>query len=251
MQGLSGKSVLVTGGASGIGQAAAILLGEAGCRVTIADLNVDAGQTTADGISRRGPGSAAFVRANVAVEDEVERMVRFALDRHGGLDGAINAAGIAQAGLLLHEMSTEDWDRNLAVNLRGVFFCLKHEVRAMLDHGGTIVAIASTLATKGLRGASEYCAGKAGVTGLVRAAALDYADRGIRINTVSPGATWTPMAEIVMAKIATLQGIAEAFPMKRFSQASEVAAGAVWLLSDQASAVTGVNMPIDGGQSIA
>jgi NAD(P)-dependent dehydrogenase (short-subunit alcohol dehydrogenase family) len=247
---LSGKSVLVTGGASGIGRAAATLLCEAGCHVIIADLNAQAGEMTAESLSKSGPGTAAFVRTDVSAEADVERMVQFTIDRHGPLDGAINAAGIAQAGLLLHEMSHEAWDHCLNVNLRGAFFCLKHEVRAMLPHGGAIVAVASTLATKGLRRASEYCASKAGVTGLVRAAALEYADRGIRINSISPGATWTPMAQAVMSKISSMQGLAESFPMKRFSQASEVAAGAVWLVSDEASVVTGVNLPMDGGQSI-
>lgn len=247
MNGLSGKSVIVTGGGSGIGAAAAQLLGDAGCLVTIADLNEPGGTAAADEISRTGHGRAQFIRTDVSDETSVRAMVDRAMAAYGKLDGAINAAGVPQNGKIAHEVTTEEWDRVNSVNLRGMFFCVKYEIIAMGAKGGSIVAIASSAGVVGVPNSSEYCASKSGAMGFVRGVAADYADKGIRINAVLPGGTWTPMVQFSLEQDPSLHKVVETFPMKRFAQPTEIAAGAVWLVSDHASYVTGAMIPIDGG----
>lgn len=249
---LKGKSVIVTGGGSGIGQAAALLLGEAGCNVTVADLNEKGGDETVAKIVQGGKGSAHFLSVDVSQEDQVQAMVAAAVAAYGPLNGAINAAGVAQAGVPLHEVSLAQFDRCVGVNLRGMFLCVKYQIAAMLETGGgSIVAISSTAAYNGVPNSSEYCAAKSGVNGLVRGGSVDYASRGVRINGIMPGGTWTPMVEASIAKDPALNAIVDMFPMKRFARPEEIAAAAVWLVSDEASYTTGACLPIDGALTIA
>jgi 2,5-dichloro-2,5-cyclohexadiene-1,4-diol dehydrogenase 1 len=250
MAGLTGKSVIVTGGGSGIGRAASQLLGESGCLVTIGDVNEAGGLETAAMIERAG-GRAQFVKADIAEEPSVKGMVDRAVATYGRLDAACNAAGVPQRGKLLHEVTVKEWDHCFAVNLRGLFLCNKYQVIAMLrTGGGSIVNIASTAALVGFANGSEYCATKAGVMGLVRGAAIDYATKGIRINAVLPGATLTPMLKGAMAQDAGLEAaLAAVHPMRRFGQPHEIAAAARWLISDEASFVTGAAFAIDGGHT--
>ena len=250
MQGLAGKSIVVTGGASGIGRAVSELLGEAGCHVTIGDLDHDAGAAVVEKITASG-GTANFVRTDVADEIAVRTMVDAAVAAYGRLDGACNAAGVAQRGKLLHEVTVEEWDRCHAINLRGLFLCNKYQVGALLrTGGGSIVNIASTAAMVGFPNGSEYCASKAGVMGLVRGGAIDYATRGIRINAVLPGGTLTPMLEAAMANDPGLEpALAAVHPMNRFGQPREIGAAVRWLLSDEASFVTGTSFAVDGGHT--
>ncbi|WP_324740427.1 SDR family oxidoreductase [Tsuneonella sp. CC-YZS046] len=249
MKGLQGKSIIVTGGGSGIGEAAALLLGEAGCKVTIADLDGGKARNVADQIVQRG-GTASAVEADVSDEASVIAMVDHAISQFGGLDGACNAAGVPQRGKLLHEVDLEEWDLCHGVNLRGLFLCNKYQIKAMLAKGGAIVNIASTAAMVGFPNGAEYCASKAGVLGLTRGSAIDYATRGIRINSVMPGGTLTPMLKGAMANDPGLEpALAAVHPMNRFAQPAEIATAARWLLSDEASFTTGAAFAIDGGHT--
>ena len=250
MNGLKGKSVVVTGGGSGIGRAAAIMLAEAGCKVTIADLTAAAGEAVVAEIEKAG-GTAQAVVANVAKEEDVRAMVDAAVSAYGGLQGAVNAAGVPQVGKPAHLVSIEEWDRCHSVNLRGLFLCNKYQITAMLaGGGGSIVNIASTAAMVGFPNGAEYCASKAGVMGLVRGAAIDYATKGIRINAVLPGATLTPMLKGAMENDPGLEpALAAVHPMNRFGQPVEIAAMARFLISDEASFATGAAYAVDGGHT--
>lgn len=244
------KSVIVTGAASGIGKACAILLAREGWAVAVADRDMAGGAATVAEIAAAG-GRAHFVATDVADEESVRAMVASAVAVYGQLDAAINSAGIAQRGVSIREMDSASWDRCNDINLRGMFFCLKHEVDAMWARSrGAIVAISSTAATKGLVNSSDYCAAKAGITGLVRGAAIDCAERGIRINALLPGATLTPLATGSTANTPGLAGTLKR-PLGRMAQPEEIAAAAYWLVSDNASYVTGASIAVDGGMSIA
>ncbi len=242
-------SVIVTGGASGIGKACVEGLIEKGWQVTIADLSPD-GEAQAKAITDAG-GSAQFIRTDVSNEDDVRALVDAAVKAFGPLSGAINCAGITGASKPIHEITAAEFDRVQAINLRGMFLCIKYQVAAMLPQKhGAIVAISSAASVKGLPWSSDYCASKAGVDGLVRGAAMDYAEDNIRINALLPGATVTPLAmgstnsNPALAKTRTR-------PMNRMADPSEIAAAAIFLVSDAASFVTGIAMPVDGGMVIA
>lgn len=242
-------SVIVTGGGSGIGRAAALLLGQAGHPVMVADLNSAAGEAVVAEIVA-AKGRAAFCRTDVAHEESVQRLVATTCDQLGPLRYALNCAGIAQHGRPVHELDAAQWDHGMAVNLRGMFLCVKYQGKAMLAAGaGSIVCVASVAATKGLINSAEYCASKAGITGLVRAAAIDFARQGVRINALLPGATDTPLVRQSQAANPQIKGTLPV-PMGRRAAAGEIAAGAVWLLSDAASYTTGSCLTIDGGMSI-
>lgn len=246
----SRKSVFITGGSSGMGKAAVEILAERGSDIFIVDRD-EAGHALAERINAARVSRAIFRRADVSDEAAISAAVEMCVAEFGGLDGAINCAGVSSAGKLLHELDLEEFDRCCAVNLRGVFICMKHQIPPMLKAGaGSIVVISSTAATAGLPRGSEYCASKAGVNGIVRAAALEYARAGLRFNTIMPGATWTPMAERALADMPGLDQYIETVPMNRFGTAHEVAALSVWLLSDDAAYLSGTAIPIDGARSI-
>lgn len=251
MSSLKSKSIIVTGGGSGIGRAATEILVAQGALVTIADLNETCGHAVADATNKLGPGQAQFVRTDISDEESVRAMVGAAVSRFGRLDGAINAAGVVQHWKVLHELTTAEWDFVCNINLRGMFFCMKYQIAAMLGTGGgSIVAISSVAATMAFGNSPEYCASKAGVTGLVRATAIDYAKAGIRVNALLPGATATPLVERALAtKPADLGSLS--VPMARMAEAAEIARGAVWMVSDEASYMTGSCMTIDAGLSVA
>ena len=247
---LNGKVVIITGAAMGMGAATAELMAEAGGKVVIADFNEEMGRQQTQKIIDAG-GTAAFVKVDVSNEAQVEAMVQFAVDTFGRLDGAINNAARIPDDKMLADLEESTWDNLLAVDLKGVALCLKYEIRQMLKQGGG-GSIVNTSSVSGIRPQPHnpaYVAAKFGVIGLTKQAAFDYSPHGIRVNTVAPGAIDTPMLQDAMVKFG-LDPVT--YPKQlsllgRFAQASEVAQGNLWLISDLSSYVTGTVLSIDGG----
>jgi NAD(P)-dependent dehydrogenase (short-subunit alcohol dehydrogenase family) len=245
---VDGKVALVTGGSSGIGRATAQIFAREGAKVVVADVDVAGGEETVR-LIKAASGEAIFVKTDVSHSAEVEAMVKKAVETYGRLDCAFNNAGIEGVIQPTVEYGEAHWDRVLAINLKGVWLCMKHEIRQMLKQGsGVIVNTASVAGLVGLPGFSAYVAAKHGVNGLTKTAALEYARSGIRVNAVCPGAIRTPMFE---RGIRDNPGIEEqvvaAEPVGRMAAPTEVGEAVVWLCSDAASFVTGLPMAVDGG----
>ena len=248
---LEGKAALVTGGGSGLGRASAIALARAGATVTVADVDEQGGKETAALVSEETGGEADFVRADVTQSDEVEAMVDKAVERWGHLDCALNNAGTTGASAPTADYTLDDWNRAIALNLTGVFLCLKYELPAMLEHGGAIVNMASGAGLVGFPGLPAYVASKHGVVGLTRAAALEYASQGVRVNAICPGSTRTPMLEGFMGGDEQVERMmTRAVPLGRLGRPEEIAEAVVWLCSDAASFVVGHSLAVDGGSVI-
>jgi NAD(P)-dependent dehydrogenase (short-subunit alcohol dehydrogenase family) len=240
-----GKGCFVTGAGTGIGAATAELMAERGARVAVVGLPTDPLDETVERIRKNG-GTAVALPADVADATQVQQAVNLTLAEFGTLDLAVNAAGIAGTEVLLHEQPLEDWERVLRVNLFGIFHALRAEIGAMLGarRPGRIVNIASVQATNPLSRRAAYTSSKFGVIGLTKTAAKDYAGRDIRVNAVSPGITDTPM---MRAGGATSDAIAGAVPMLRVAEPAEMANAAAFLLSEEASYITGTEIVVDGG----
>lgn len=247
---LQDKTIIVTGAGGGIGRAASLVLADAGANVVVTDIAKDAGAATVDAIRSAG-GNALFVQADLAAEDEVRALVERAVSSYGRLHGAFNNAGLEQCALPLHELSTEQWERALRVDLTSVFWCLKYQVLAMMKSGGgSIVNTASSLGQVAIQNASEYIAAKHGVIGLTRAAAAEYGSRGIRVNAVLPGIIRTPMISRLTEDArfsAFFEKLKDRHPIGRFGEPSEIGEAVKWLLSDAASLMNGAAMAVDGG----
>mgnify|MGYP000299896087 CR=1 FL=1 len=244
---LTGKSIIGNGEASGIGRAAALLLSSLGARVTLGDRTEDAGAALVEEIAAAG-GSAQFVRCDVTNEDDVEQLVASTVSRWGRLDGAFNNAGLPNTGKDLHELSWDEMERVYSVNVKGVFLCLKYEIREMLrTGGGSIVNTASASSLVAFPQAADYVSSKHAVLGLTRTAALDYAQRNIRVNCIMPGTVHTPMLDALFATAPETKAFLESrIPMGRLGKPEEMADTVAWMLSDRASYVTGAGVSIDG-----
>ncbi|MGD0966396.1 MAG: SDR family oxidoreductase [Candidatus Acidiferrales bacterium] len=245
---LEGKVALVTGGTSGIGREAAVLFAEAGAQVVVAGRRELEGNETIE-LVRAAGGKGLFVKADVSKAAEVDTLIQKAVAGFGRLDIAFNNAGIEGVLVPLISQSEEDFDRTIDINLKGVWLCLRYEIRQMLKQGGggAIVNMASITGLVGSVGAAAYSASKHGVIGLTKSAALENAKSGIRINAVCPGFTETPMAERVLRVRAVHKYILSCHPMGRFGRPAEVAQAVVWMCSDRASFMTGQSLVLDGG----
>ncbi len=246
---LTGKVAVVTGAGSGIGRACARLFAERGASVVAADQNEEAANETATMIGAAG-GTAIGMRCDVSVAADVRAMVERGVSEYGRLDMACNNAGIAGMPASVADYTEEMWRRVIDVNLIGVWLCMKYQIPAMLaGGGGAIVNMSSILGTVGYPNASAYVAAKHGVVGLTKAAALEYATQGIRVNAVCPAFIYTPMLEGagITEGSDAYAWVTSLHPMKRMGTSEEIAEATVWLCSDAASFVTGHALLADGG----
>ena len=245
---LRDKVTIITGGASGIGRACALLFAREGARVVVGDIDATRGRETVRLIADEGR-AAKFVATDVTVATDAERLVRETVDAFGAVHAAVFTAGIIRYGTVV-DTPEEVWDRVIDVNLKGIFLCAKYVIPAMISSGGG--SIVNTSSAAGLVGAANQCAydaAKAGVVNLSRQMALDYASANIRVNCLVPGGIDTPMSRAFIAeRHARLEDVASTWgAMKRFGTAEEVARVALFLASDEASFVTGAPIVVDGG----
>lgn len=275
MRGLEDRTAIVTGASSGIGRATAERFAAEGANVVIADVAEAQGRTVAQTIANEG-GEATFVPADVSSADAVDRLVEEAQSEYGRLDIAVNNAGILTPMVAIEDIEAEDWARIMAINLEGVWNCMRHEIPAMEASGGAIVNVASVSGLVGMPTLSAYAASKHGVVGLTRSAALEYAAEEIRINAVAPGPTETNISpqgdddrgewlmELLPDDATQGKGVSGRIlnwlsggtidrmartPMERIAQPEEIASAIAFLASPDASYVTGQVLPVDGGQT--
>lgn len=233
----SGKVVLITGGGLGIGRAAAAAFAGEGAKVVVCD------------VTGGGGGEAAFVPADVTKAAEIEAAVAHAVERYGGLDYALNSAGVEGVRARVPDYPEDEWERVIRINLTGVFLSMKYEIPALLKRGGgAIVNMASVAGVTGFSGHAGYAASKHGVVGLTKSAAIEYANKGIRINALCPAYTRTAMVERLLASQPDFEEKLRArIPMGRMGTAEEIAAAVLYLCSDAAGFMTGHAMVLDGG----
>jgi NAD(P)-dependent dehydrogenase (short-subunit alcohol dehydrogenase family) len=241
------KVAVVTGASSGIGKSVSELYAREGAAVVLSDINQELGEKTTEEIRKAG-GEAIFVSADVSKPSDCENMVKAAMDKYGRLDFACNNAGIGGDQNPTADYSLESWDKAIAVNLSGVFYCMKYELPAMLKGGGgSIINMASILGRVGFAGAVGYVAAKHGVLGLTKTAAIEYAPQGVRVNVVGPGFISTPLIKELEENQDVNNMLISLHPVGRLGKPEEVAELVIWLSSDKASFVTGAYYPVDGG----
>jgi NAD(P)-dependent dehydrogenase (short-subunit alcohol dehydrogenase family) len=247
---LKDKVVIVTGAGGGIGAASSAIFAAAGARLVISDISEAIAASTLESVRALG-AEATVIAADVSSEDSVRHLVEKTVATYGRLDGAFNNAGVEQQNTALTDLTLEQWERCIRIDLTGVFLCIKHQVPAMLrSGGGSIVNTSSGLGKLAIPNACEYIAAKHGVLGVTRAAAIEFGARGIRVNAILPGITRTPL----IARLSEDPNLAAFFnqlklrhAMHRFAEPAEIGEAAKWLLSDGASFVNGEAMAVDGG----
>jgi NAD(P)-dependent dehydrogenase (short-subunit alcohol dehydrogenase family) len=244
----SGKVALVTGAAAGIGRATTLAFAREGAKVVVADVMVKEGEEAAQAIRKAG-GEAIFLKTDASKPAEVEAMVKQAVENFGRLDFAFNNAGIEGKTAPTAECTEENWDRIISINLKGVWLCMRQEIPVMVRQGsGAIVNTASIAGLVGFPGLPAYTASKFGVIGLTKAAALEYAKQGIRVNAVCPGVIHTAMVDRLIEGNPEMEaGLSAGTPLGRMGKPEEIAEVVIWLCSDKASFVTGHALVADGG----
>jgi NAD(P)-dependent dehydrogenase (short-subunit alcohol dehydrogenase family) len=243
------RVAIVTGASSGIGRATALAFAQSGVKVVLADVSVEAGEGAAAEINKETGVPTSFVNCDVSKSADVERMVRHAVERFGRLDYAFNNAGTEGVQAPTAECSEENWDRTVAIDLKGTWLCMKYEIPQMLKQGGGAIVNCSSIAgLVGFPNLSAYVASKHGVIGLTKTAALEYAKENIRVNAVCPGVIHTPMVDrFVGGNMEAMQALIAGEPIGRIGEPSEIADAVVYLCSSRASFVTGLAMQVDGG----
>lgn len=248
MRELEGKVALVTGGSAGIGRETAVLFAQAGAKVSVAGRRTKEGHETIELIRGAG-GEGLFVRTDVSKSDEVDALVKKTVEQFGRLDLAFNNAGTEGVWAPIARQSEQDFDQTISVNLKGVWLCLKYEIRQMLRQGGggAIVNAASVYGLIGSVGSAAYSASKSGVIGLTKAAALENARNGIRVNCVCPAAVETAMADRLFGAPKAHEQALRSHPIGRFGTPREVGEAVLWMCSGRASFMTGQCLILDGG----
>jgi len=248
---LGDKVIIVTGASSGIGEAATRLFAREGATVVAVARRKERIEALASDLTNAGH-SASAISCDVDEEASVAKMVETITDRFGKIDGAFNNAGISGGRGPIHEADVGEFDRVMATNLRGVFLCLKHEIRAMLQTGGgAIVNTSSIGGLIGIAGNSIYATSKWGLAGLTKCAALDYARQGIRVNAIAPGGTRSEMFDQWISTEDARARLAGSFPMNYIAHPEDMARCALFLLSDESRWTTGIVLPCEGGRSVA
>jgi len=245
MKQLENKVALITGSGSGIGKAAAILFAEQGAKVVISDINESHGHSTVEELKQKG-GDAFFIKADSSKPEDNEALIKQTIQKYGRLDIAVNNAGIGGPISATGEYPIDGWQKVIDINLSGVFYGLRYQIPVMLEKGGSIINVASILGQAGTKFSPAYVAAKHGVVGLTKAAALEYADKNIRINSIGPGYIKTPL---VMNSLddAARNALVGLHPIGRLGESEEIAELILWLASSKSSFVTGAYYPIDGG----
>jgi NAD(P)-dependent dehydrogenase (short-subunit alcohol dehydrogenase family) len=246
MKDLENKVALVTGAGSGIGKAIALLFAAEGARVVVSDINEKGGNETVSEIKSAG-GEAIFIKADSSKPADNEALVDQTVQRYGGLHIAVNNAGVGGPSAPVGEYPLDGWDKVIAINLSGIFYGMRYQIPAMLTSGGgSIINVASILGSVGFANSCAYVAAKHGVVGLTKNAAIEYAQRNIRVNSIGPGFIRTPLVESALNEEA-LKFLETKHPIGRLGESEEVAELVLWLGSSRSSFVTGSYYTIDGG----
>ena len=244
MKQLENKIAIITGAGSGIGRSAALLFAKEGAKVVVSDISEANGNSVVEEIKKSG-GEAFYVKADSSKAVDNEALVKQTIEKYGALDIAVNNAGIGGPLGVTGEYPIDGWQKVIDINLSGVFYGLRYQIPAMLPKGGSIVNIASILGQAGTKFSPAYVAAKHGVVGLTKAAALEYADKNIRINSVGPGYIKTPLLNSLDE--ATMKALVGLHPIGRLGESEEIAELIFWLASSRSSFVTGAYYAADGG----